>query len=57
MNNILSQKPKGPSGARLLGSGPSGLLNFVLHALWVLRSCDPRNSAMIGLCVREIQRN
>ena len=35
-------------GARLLGSGPSGLLDFVLHAFRALRPCDPRNGAMIG---------
>ena len=27
--------------------GPSGLLDFVLRALWALRPCDPRISAMI----------
>ena len=29
-------------------SGPSGLLDNVLHALRALRPCDPRNSAMMG---------
>ena len=38
---------KSPSGARLLGSGTSGLLNFVLHALRALRLFDPRNGEMI----------
>ena len=28
--------------------GPSGLLDFVLHALRALRPWDPRNGAMIG---------
>ena len=37
-----------PAGPRLLGCGPSGLLDNVLHALRALRSCDPRNSAMMG---------
>ena len=35
-----------PSGAQLLSCGASGrlwaLLDFVLHALWALRPCDPR---------------
>ena len=38
----------GPSGPWLLGCGPSGLLDNVLHALWVLRPCDPRINAMMG---------
>ena len=38
----------GPFGARLLGCGPSGLLDVVLRALRPLRPCDPRNGAMIG---------
>ena len=33
---------------RLLGCGPSGLLDNVLHALWAFRPCDPRISAMMG---------
>ena len=37
----------GPSGPRLLGCGPSGLLDFVLSALRALRPCDPRISAMM----------
>ena len=36
-----SLRPFGPA------LGPSGLLDFVLHALRALRPCDPRNSAMI----------
>ena len=31
-----SWRPFGPA------FGPSGLLDFVLHALWALRPCDPR---------------
>ena len=38
----------GPSGPRLLGCGPSGLLDNVLHALRALTPCDPRNRAMMG---------
>ena len=34
--------------ARLLVGGPSGLLDFVLRALRVLRPCDPRDGGMIG---------
>ena len=37
-----------------LALGPSGLLDFDLHALRALRPCDPCNGAMIGQCVREI---
>ena len=37
-----------PPGPDFLGSGPSGLLDNVLHALWALRPCDPRNGSMIG---------
>ena len=33
--------------------GPSGLLDNVHHALRALRPCDPRNSAMMGQCVRD----
>ena len=43
------QKSRGPSGPRRLDSGPSGLLDNVLHALQALRPCDPRNGAMILL--------
>ena len=31
-----------------LALGPSGLLDFVLHALRALRPCDPRINAMMG---------
>ena len=50
---MLMLKSSGPSGsgARLLGSGPLSLLDFVLHAPRALRPCDPRNGAMIGSCV------
>ena len=47
-NKRYHKKSRGPSGARLLGSSPLGLLDFVLHALRALRPCDPRNGAMIG---------
>ena len=40
-----SLRPFGPA------LGPSGLLDNVLHALRVLRPCDPRNSAMMGQCI------
>ena len=50
------QKSRGPSEAGLLGSSPSGLLDFVLYALQSLRPCDPRNGAMNGQCVRENQK-
>ena len=36
--------------------GVAALLDFVLLALRALRSCDSRNGAMIGYCVREIQK-
>ena len=36
-----------PCGPRLLGCGPSDLLDNVLHALLALRPCDPRNSTMM----------
>ena len=36
------------SVAQLLGCGPSGLLDNVLHALRALRPCDSCNSAMMG---------
>ena len=48
MRNMKNQKFRCPSGARLLGSGPLGLLDNVLHALRALRPCDPRNGAMSG---------
>ena len=47
------EKSRGPSGARLLGSGPSGLLDNVLHALRPLRPCDTSNGAMIRQCIRD----
>ena len=31
-------------------------IDNLLHALWALRPCDPRNGAMIGQCIREIQK-
>ena len=34
----------GPSWPKILDGGPSGWLNFVLHALRLFRSCDPRNN-------------
>ena len=48
--HVCYQKSRGPSGARLLGSCPLGLLDNVLQAL---RPCDPRNGAMIGQCIRD----
>ena len=42
-----SLRPFGPA------FGPSGLFDFVLRALRALRPCDPRNSAMMGQCVRD----
>ena len=47
----------GPSGARLLGSGPLGRLDTALHALRPLRPCDPRNGAFIGQCMKEIKKS
>ena len=41
-------KSRWPSGPGLLGCGPSGLLDNVLHAVRALRRCDPRISAMMG---------
>ena len=32
--------PRGSSGTRLL-AGPSGLLEFIFHALWAFKLCDP----------------
>ena len=40
-----------------VSSGPSGLLDNILHSLRALRPCDLRNSAMMGQCLREIQKN
>ena len=37
----IYQKFRGPSGPQLLVCGPSGLLDFVLCALWALRQCNP----------------
>ena len=54
---IFNQKSRGLSGTRLQGSGPSSPLDFVLHGLCALRPCDPRNNAMIGQYIREIQKN
>ena len=53
---IYYLKSRSPYGAPLLGSDPSGLLDNVLHALRALRPCDPCNGAMIGQCIREIQK-
>ena len=39
--NYKTLEVKGPSGPQLLVCGPSGLLDFVLHALRALRPCDP----------------
>ena len=37
--------------------GPAwDLLENVLHALQALRPCDPRNGAINGQCIREIQK-
>ena len=40
--NMKNRSLGGPSGPQLLVCGPSGLLDFVLCALWALRPCDPR---------------
>ena len=44
------------TGARLLACGPSGLLDFVLHALRALRPRDPRRCVHDGVhnaCIRD----
>ena len=41
-NIIWKTKSLGAPGPKLLVCGPSGLLDFVLHALRALRPCDPR---------------
>ena len=43
IRNIIRLEVRGPSGPQLLAGGPSGRLDFVLRALWVLRPCDPHN--------------
>ena len=44
---------KHASGPRLLGCGPLGLLDNVLHALGAHKQCDPRNSAMMRQCISD----
>ena len=42
-NIIIILKPRGPAGCRHLRGGLSelGPLDFVFHALWALKPCDP----------------